>query len=115
MITYPHTYEMRIGEATLTSFDIHAEILADEYTAGEWTVGKIEADALVDWINGYGEPDFKTAMVEVPEGHLYDMILQDLLDNCTSDINDAWGHYLDEARDTARSNAAENKLAAAAV
>lgn len=115
MITYPHTYELRIGEATLTSFDIQAEILADEYTDGEWTVGKIEADALFEQFDGYGRPKFKTAMVEVPEGHLYDMILKDLLDNCTDDINEAWGHYLDEARDTARSNAAENKLAAAAV
>lgn len=112
MITYQHTYELMIGKATLTSFDVQVEILEDEYTPGEWTVGKIDASALVDCFNGWGEPDFKEAFVEVPEGHLYDMILKHMLDSCTSDIDEAWGHYLDEARDAARSNAAENKLSA---
>jgi len=114
MELYSHTFEMRIRDVTLYVVAIRAEIIADPWTDGEWTVGRIEAAGLRDTVNGYGEDDFEDAWVEVPENHgFYDVLLRDLLDKCSDDIDEQWALYMMDAADTARCNAAERKLDAA--
>ena len=115
MITYQHTMQLCVPGGMLAEIDIEAEIIADEYQLDEWTVALIRVEAIVDTVDQYGQPDNALKYLPVPDTHpLHDIMLRDLLDNCTSDINEAWGHYLDETRGDARSNAAENKLSAMA-
>ena len=91
MITYPHRYEARIGRVVLDAYDVIATIAeaCDDYS--NWTVSKIEAEGMIEFIDGYGIKDWRPEWVTIPaDSPLYTLIIRDLYDNCKSDIDEAW-------------------------
>ena len=91
MITYPHRYEARIGRVVLDAYDVIATITESRDDYADWTVSKIEAEGMLEFIDGYGIRDWRHEWVTVPANSpLYDLILRDLYDNCKLDMDAAW-------------------------
>ena len=91
MIQYQHRYEARIGRVVLDAYDVIAHITAARDEHADWTVSKIEAEGIVEVLDGYGLPDYRNQWVTVPANSpLYDLILRDLYDTAKSDMDAAW-------------------------
>ena len=91
MITYPHRYEARIGRVVLDAYDVIAHITEARDEHADWTVAKIEAEGVIEILDGYGLKDFKTQWVDVPKSSLlFSLLLRELYDGCKLDMDAAW-------------------------
>ena len=100
MIQFPHTFEIRVGNISIDEIDGYAEIIRDPYPddSDSWNVGDIFLRGTVETFNSWGEPSFKSVSVVVPDSHpLYVLLIDDLFSHY-SDIDEAWGCYLAEAK-----------------
>lgn len=89
-----HTFDLRIGDGSVTELEITAVIEADPADKSNWFVAKIMIDAIVD-----GTVPFTLTTIEVDDTHyLYEPMLADLLALRTDHVNAEWAAYRAEVR-----------------
>ena len=92
MIVYTTTVEIAIGRVTIAPIDVNVTLVDLGHDSdSEWTVSKIEAEGVIEILDGYGLKDFKTQWVDVPKSSLlFSLLLRELYDGCKLDMDAAW-------------------------